>query len=552
MRIEMQHIRKGQRRGSVLVVALWLMIALTAVVLVLGRGMLVEYLATKQHLSQAQADAAEMGAEQFAVSVLAEELQDPGYKDSINMNGMRIGGCYVWFLKHNTDNISGDESIPAYGLEDEASKIDLNSATANMLELLPNMDPNVAAAIVDWRDSNDTTTTTPLYGGQGAESDTYESLDPAYEAKNAPFESVEELRMVYGVTDDLLWEADLNHNNVIEPNEATNADPGLQINSDTMLGIMAYVTVYGVQATNTPATGSTNFTTTTTTSSGTSSTTTLVNVNSTSTQQLSAMLNQYLPSKAQQILQATQARVAPTGVTAGGGAAGGRGATPAAGGRGGTVTAGASRPFQNIWDWAVTMQQDTGMTSQDFSQIYPYVTCTTTTTTIGAGAGGGTGTTQVAKLNVLSASEQALMCIGFSQSDADAIINWRVNNIPSEDPTQWSDISWLMDVLPQTTLAMTQSAGSPTSPNWGGLVTGNSTVYSADIVTVSQDGRAFKRVKIVMDGSSGTPVIVYRRDLTDVGWPMDPAVRTAIRNAQDPTLLTATNSGTAPMNVAGR
>ena len=67
----------------------------------------------------------------------------------------------------------------------------------------------------------------------------------------------------------------------------------------------------------------------------------------------------------------------------------------------------------------------------------------------------------------------------------------------------------------------------------GSFITGRGAVYSADIVAVSGNGRAFRRVRIVVDtaGESG-PRIVYRRDLTDLGWPMDPQILQGLRNGE--------------------
>jgi hypothetical protein len=59
--------------------------------------------------------------------------------------------------------------------------------------------------------------------------------------------------------------------------------------------------------------------------------------------------------------------------------------------------------------------------------------------------------------------------------------------------------------------------------------------YSADILAVTANGRAFKRVKMVVDYSRGsTPRVEYRRDITDRGWPMDPAVLASLRAGQGP------------------
>ena len=66
-------------------------------------------------------------------------------------------------------------------------------------------------------------------------------------------------------------------------------------------------------------------------------------------------------------------------------------------------------------------------------------------------------------------------------------------------------------------------------------VTDKSYQYSADIVAVSGDGRAFKRVFIVVDASKypTTPAtIVYRKDLTELGWPLPPEYRASLRAGQ--------------------
>jgi hypothetical protein len=51
---------------------------------------------------------------------------------------------------------------------------------------------------------------------------------------------------------------------------------------------------------------------------------------------------------------------------------------------------------------------------------------------------------------------------------------------------------------------------------------------------VSPDGRAFKRVKIVVDLNSGIPQIIYRRDLTKEGWPLSPEVREGLKRGEEP------------------
>jgi hypothetical protein len=40
----------------------------------------------------------------------------------------------------------------------------------------------------------------------------------------------------------------------------------------------------------------------------------------------------------------------------------------------------------------------------------------------------------------------------------------------------------------------------------------------ADIVAVGHGDRGYRRTRFVFDTSSGTPIIVYRQDLTHLGW----------------------------------
>lgn len=116
---------------------------------------------------------------------------------------------------------------------DEDSKINLNSASRDALtqtrvasELLGLMsarqyDPmfsnrdgdgqysdrlQVCGAIIDWVDFNQELATCDLRGllgpSTGVEDSFYQLLDPPYFRKNAPFDSIEELHMVRGISDD--------------------------------------------------------------------------------------------------------------------------------------------------------------------------------------------------------------------------------------------------------------------------------------------------------------------------------------------------------------
>lgn len=136
--------------------------------------------------------------------------------------GQGLGGGGDWQFSLIRDDLD-DDKAPAYGVADESGKLNLNQIAdtakvsedqaMKMLLALPDMTPEIAAAILDWRDADET-----VRAG-GAETEYYSNLVHPYSAKNGPFESVEELLLVRGVTEQLLYGNDLNRNGLLEPNE---------------------------------------------------------------------------------------------------------------------------------------------------------------------------------------------------------------------------------------------------------------------------------------------------------------------------------------------
>ncbi|MDD5584194.1 MAG: type II secretion system protein GspK [Candidatus Omnitrophica bacterium] len=93
------------------------------------------------------------------------------------------------------------------GIFDEERKININTASISTLERLfkivleyDDMEAqDLAASIIDWRDA-DSLLTVPL---GSAEDSYYRNFPYAYEAKDAPFEAIEELLLVKGVTKEI-------------------------------------------------------------------------------------------------------------------------------------------------------------------------------------------------------------------------------------------------------------------------------------------------------------------------------------------------------------
>jgi DNA uptake protein ComE-like DNA-binding protein len=123
---------------------------------------------------------------------------------------------------------------------DEASKLNINTATKGQLLGLPDMVEEIADSIIDWRDEDDT----PSEGG--AEGGYYENLPFGYRARNGPFRTIRELLLVKDVTADFFYGEDTNFNNQLDYNEqdGSKSPPNDDGDSELDKGWIAYLTCY--------------------------------------------------------------------------------------------------------------------------------------------------------------------------------------------------------------------------------------------------------------------------------------------------------------------
>ena len=272
-------------QGSVLIIVLWIVFGLVSLALYFGHSMVFNLRAADQNAAGVQADQVIEGAARYLTFVLTNtallgQLPDTNY---YRCAAVPVGEGAFWLI--GRDNSDQTLRTPVYGLVDEGSKLNLNTATLDMLEMLPRMTPEFAAAIIDWRDTDEDVTI------GGAESETYLRLNPPYFCKNAPFESLDELRLVEGVTSEILFGEDSNLNGVLDPNENDGAVTLPDDNRDGLLdpGIFEYLTVYSREPNKR--------------SDGTAR----VSVNSTN--ELASLLQERLADRAQAIQQAVSGQI---------------------------------------------------------------------------------------------------------------------------------------------------------------------------------------------------------------------------------------------------
>lgn len=417
------------RRGAVLILVLWLVLGLVSIALVFGNTMMLEYRSAENTAAGLRSEHAIDGACAYAQYILAN-WDEPGTLpdiDTYESERVVVGDAVFWMIGRGMDG--ENETTPTFGITDEASKLNLNTATEEMLRGLPEMTDELAAAIIDWRDSDSELTE------NGAESDAYLMRTPKYTAKNSPFETIEELHLVMGAEWVILVGEDTNRNGVLDPNEDDGPESPPDDNRNGRLepGILEYVTVYSRES-NTSADG-----------------TERTDIND--QQALSQLLQEtFGQSRANALLQA----------------------------------AGAGGNFTSVLEFKIRSR----MSDDEFSQIADKLTVSDDDTVEGL-------------INVNTAGAAVLACIpGIGTAYADQLVAYRLSNSDSLDT-----IGWVAEILGEENAILA-----------GPYLTAKSYQYSVDIVATSREGRGYRRVLFILDTSSGTPTVIYRRDLSRLGW----------------------------------
>ena len=195
--------RPSRHRAALLVVVLW-----TVAILTIMLGNLAFLTRTHLRLASNYSETSRLhniaaaGIERAKAELLADQepldsLTETWANDETAFANYEIGGGTFSLLCPNPD-IEGDPYL--YGLEDEAGKLNLHTATREMLEALEGMNENRVDALLDWQDSDSNPT-----GSNGAENDYYSSLPKPYPCKNAPLTSLDELLLVRGFTPEVFY-----------------------------------------------------------------------------------------------------------------------------------------------------------------------------------------------------------------------------------------------------------------------------------------------------------------------------------------------------------
>ena len=389
MRLRANHRNHSSRRASVLIIVLWVSFGLVSLALYFANCTSLELRAADNRVAMLEAEQAIAGAVRYLSNVIATATAEaPGMlPDPMTYlhEGVPIGDAAFWLIGRATDETADEQVV--FGLVDEASKLNLNTATAAMMNKLPRMTAELAAAIVDWRDTDSNASE------NGAEDEIYGRLTTPYKCKNAPFETVEELRLVYGMTYDILFDEDANLNGVLDPNEndGSKSQPADNANGKLDRGVLSYFTVH-TQEPNTRTNGSAR-----------------VDVSGPDTMQLAALLQEVGmdTTRMNEIL-----RRFPAGPPGGGGPGGGAGGT--------------TGNIRSLLEFYIR----SGMTQAEFALIETEITVTTNQFNKGL-------------VNVNTASEAVLTCVpGIGETNAPALIAYRLSN-----PDSLHTVAWVKEAI---------------------------------------------------------------------------------------------------------
>lgn len=211
---------KASRRGSILVGMLWCLALVFVIVVGVLHSSHMELQVVKNHGDQIQAHYLALAGIEKAKALLHQDAttrkraarNHSGELYDAPADFKEIGygrGTFSVIRQGRADEGGGTK----YGISDEESRLNLNQASVTDFGKIYGLAPEIAAAIVDWRDGDQNTTP------NGAEADFYLSMRPPYQPRNGPFETVRELLQVRGVTRDLLLGEDANGNGLLDPEE---------------------------------------------------------------------------------------------------------------------------------------------------------------------------------------------------------------------------------------------------------------------------------------------------------------------------------------------
>jgi type II secretory pathway component PulK len=148
---------------------------------------------------------------------------------------------------------------------------------------------------------------------------------------------------------------------------------------------------------------------------------------------------------------------------------------------------------------------ESGMTAEEFAKVQDDLSVTNAPFNEGL-------------ININTASQEVLATLpGIGTERAPQVVAYRQSHA-----SELTSVAWI-------TKALNRQQAIQVGP----YITSVSHQFTADIAAVGHHGRGYRRVQVVIDDTEGTPKILYRRDLTDLGWALGQQIRATLLAAHN-------------------
>lgn len=191
--------RKPAEQGIALLMVLWILTILTVIVFSFSYMVRTETYATMSFKG---------GIEKkfLAEAGLERGIMELFYRQFYRSQTIDLEGREIWKTDDTPYQGQVGDGLYTVRITDETAKVDINTVSDVVLKnLFLNLGvqaeevDTIVDSIMDWKDPDD------LHRLHGAESDYYMSLPNPYKAKDANFETLEELLLVKGMTPEILY-----------------------------------------------------------------------------------------------------------------------------------------------------------------------------------------------------------------------------------------------------------------------------------------------------------------------------------------------------------
>ncbi len=237
MRVSNKHLLKNRDGGVGFILVTWILVALIAIVGEFTYTMRTELNIVRNFKEEEESyQLALAGIEQAKLEILSAKEPAYVYKNAEDL---------LSFKRDEEEIPSRSAEIGnntfSYTITDEDSKLNINKVPLEQLKNIiqgTGIDisevDTIVDSIIDWRDTND------LHMLNGAEEDYYQSLEIPYSCKDGPFEIIEELLLVKGVTPEIFYGT----GNTVDEEDADNGE------EEYFHGIARYFTAFNTMKIN--------------------------------------------------------------------------------------------------------------------------------------------------------------------------------------------------------------------------------------------------------------------------------------------------------------